>query len=406
MEDSLVIENMREKLPEYYYLKYFENTFRSEEFHDKRYYRYIKKIEDLIQKSLRMQISVMQMSISSCSLYWLYKLEADIDEPIGSGPAALIRYIPESMLDDLVSFAEEELQINYEEKLKNVYFGMFHACHEGKIGSQFIALYEVHRNYCIDEMLVRAFMRGEIREDNYSSYIPSEKEIPCLYADILTNLAYDMQVKLCQNCYEMLFHQYKEKTEKRIAGIDAEKERKEAEKAFNSMKDMFADLCIEKKKSQRLEEQKNAELEKERKLRKDALIEKEREINRLKKQIEQLKKKQERPPEQPEPTQITQTKEPECDPTRKYTFVMSPWPLFEGQLKEVFPNATIVSKMEIISKETSDLVIFMTSHMSHKFYKGIKNQCRDEQIPYLHFNSTNIKKLKKEIASVQNFAEI
>lgn len=93
---------------------------------------------------------------------------------------------------------------------------------------------------------------------------------------------------------------------------------------------------------------------------------------------------------------------PEVDVNKRYIFVCAEWSNFENELRNNFPQCEIITNFASIKKMKIDLVVFFSNHISHKLYYGIKKQCKDYNIPYIHCNSTNIDSLKRDISKNHN----
>lgn len=136
----------------------------------------------------------------------------------------------------------------------------------------------------------------------------------------------------------------------------------------------------------------------------DAITEKDREIRRLEKQIENLKNKLSTVSTE-EVQEIIEEELPtlECDTSLKYVFVIiKNNDNIEYQLRSIFPNAIFISNYDDLLPMDTPLVIYMTAKLKHDLYYKIKNKCKANNIKSIHFGATNIELLKTEIAKKLN----
>ena len=129
-------------------------------------------------------------------------------------------------------------------------------------------------------------------------------------------------------------------------------------------------------------------------------LERTRKIQKLEKKIEELEDKLNTNQDSQSTTNINKEEIiiPEVDTNKRYIFVCAEWSNFENELKNNFPQCEIITNFASIKNMKIDLVVFFSNHISHKLYYGIKKQCKDYNIPYIHCNSTNIESLKREIS--------
>ena len=129
-------------------------------------------------------------------------------------------------------------------------------------------------------------------------------------------------------------------------------------------------------------------------------LERARKIQKLERKIEELEVKLNTTQNKQSTTSINKEEIiiPEVDTNKRYIFVCAEWSNFENELKNNFPQCEIITNFASIKNMKIDLVVFFSNHISHKLYYGIKKQCKDYNIPYIHCNSTNIDSLKREIS--------
>lgn len=396
------------------FVYYANNVFQKEEFRDKRFRRYVSKVEQRLTNTINASLSydkpLFVTSILFCLRYWQNKLDPSIN--IKHTPAELIRDRTGNMF-----IKTGELMEKYREDgrpLKQIkgtlsYLEGEYSSNPEKIHSRFRQAYEINRDNCIIDMLVEQNLKENIKQVNYTTYMPSLIEQTELYVNIITRLAYDVESLVCEDVMEAVFIDYKNRLIDEITDVEKYKKMQEE---LEKIQKRFEFMQREKEQAQKSITALKSEMKAKQEKYESKLTEKDQKIRSLEQKMKSITEKYDRlkssfSEESYEEETEQQISPNDCDVTKKYKFIMSPWPLVEGQLKDNFPNMTVVPGMEVIMKETTDLVIFMTSHMSHKFYKGIKNQCQDKEIPYIHFKSTNMDKLKIAIAKklVQNFEE-
>lgn len=89
----------------------------------------------------------------------------------------------------------------------------------------------------------------------------------------------------------------------------------------------------------------------------------------------------------------------EIDTNKRYVFIVEEDVGFTEQIKDEFPNA-VFSNSENIKEMNCDLVVFLTAFVSHSKYLNIKNQCKSNNIPFVHCAFTNVEMIKNAIRSI------
>ena len=84
----------------------------------------------------------------------------------------------------------------------------------------------------------------------------------------------------------------------------------------------------------------------------------------------------------------------EVDLDAKYLFVLSEDATFKNVISKTFKNATFASDNSVINPSKVDMVIVITTHISHSIYYGVKKQCKNKNIPLLHCEFSNIELIK------------
>lgn len=81
---------------------------------------------------------------------------------------------------------------------------------------------------------------------------------------------------------------------------------------------------------------------------------------------------------------------------KKLCFIFNQWNDKHNEILREFPNASVKTTHKAISSDV-DLVIAMTTNMSHHLYYGVRSVCEKKDIPLIHCNNTNITKIKQTI---------
>jgi hypothetical protein len=87
----------------------------------------------------------------------------------------------------------------------------------------------------------------------------------------------------------------------------------------------------------------------------------------------------------------------EIDCNCKYVFVGFDKNGFQEQVLKHFPNAIFVDSNVNLTPSSADMVIMLTNHITHPVYYGMKEQCKNKQIPFIHCKHSNIELIKELI---------
>ena len=98
--------------------------------------------------------------------------------------------------------------------------------------------------------------------------------------------------------------------------------------------------------------------------------------------------------------------EVEIDTSRRYLFISSKGK--EGYninkiILDTFPNAKIEYGIVNIPAKYTDMVVILTSYTKHNIYYGIKEQCKNKNIPMIHCRQHSIAGIKRAIAGLSNY---
>ena len=86
---------------------------------------------------------------------------------------------------------------------------------------------------------------------------------------------------------------------------------------------------------------------------------------------------------------------PELDTSKRYLFVVGEEITFQSKLSEAFPNSSFTSKIQSISQMDIECVIAITSCIDHSVYYGMKNQCKSQNVPFIHCEHSNVELIKQ-----------
>lgn len=88
----------------------------------------------------------------------------------------------------------------------------------------------------------------------------------------------------------------------------------------------------------------------------------------------------------------------EIDINLNYVFLASEDITFKDGILNVFPNSKIISNNKAnLNPNNIDYVIVLTNHIGHAEYYGVKEQCKNKNIPFLHCPFDNIQMIKELI---------
>ena len=387
-----------------------ENPFREPSFRDKRFRRYMERIREQLRQYLKSSFKTIDdipaeegienFMISICFsrfAYYLgiYHLEefADILAPYELTPCELIDpmanpsiiYKDGTMVKDTVIEAVRFYHFNYEQAPEEWYT-------YADTELQDAVIRYLSRRYVYDDTFTKV---------NYFSRFPSDDELFFILVDAMNCLYRDLEQYWLNEYfgkYEMTVKdKLKEQYQTEIDGLRGKT--KELSKALKKETDgkQFI-LPTLKRLQQEAKEGTAAQAE----MYQDALIAKDREIRSLEKKLKAIEAKYERLSGQSgipveEEIQPSVASPEDCRMDGKYVFVMHEWNGLQQQL-EVFPNMRLIQDSTTPLTTDTELVIFMTAYLSHSLYQAVKNQCQNMGVPYIHYASTNMDRLKLEIA--------
>lgn len=75
-------------------------------------------------------------------------------------------------------------------------------------------------------------------------------------------------------------------------------------------------------------------------------------------------------------------------------FVSDKRPVFEQNIKQMFPNAEFTLCNGFIDVSRFAAVVMVTTYISHSYYKKLKDLCKRRNVPYIHSSSTNAEIIK------------
>lgn len=378
---------------------------KKEEFKTKRWYRYIDKMNKILSDKMKICSSddtkytlynvVVQISLTKIC-YDMRKYSDKISKLLdnyGNHPYDLYLSISPNMCFD--KLCENEIFKSLAEKVCIQYLM------KESYDNLYLWMAEQEFVQTLEDFLICKYVRMHNEEKFLASYQldPSDTDL-CLiqkyffdkvYNNIILLISYhDMSLvtKSVNNYKKNIKEDYNEKIDK-IKELE-----KQIQDEKQRGKDFLPTLMRLKKEA---EEGTQAQQE----LFNNAITEKDREIRQLEKQINSLQDKLANINAQSDvkDEEITNLIQPvECDTTLRYTFVLHSYPEFENMLKEAFPNCNIVNSSDLFNYNNTDLTVFITRHLKHNMYYKIKSVCKANNVPFIHFSSTNIDMLKSEIA--------
>lgn len=195
--------------------------------------------------------------------------------------------------------------------------------------------------------------------------------------------------------------------------------RKSDATATNEIKKLKTELLEKEKKLSMMEkeiEEKTRSLNKLREMQEKAVEEKNRavkhavvaytkenadlnkKIRLMEREIEILKKEPEKKQE-PIMKEGKQEKTKEIDyASLRLLFVSSDSSTFANDFKETFPNSKMIYDNFKVDFSKYDFVIVITTHIDHMTYNTMKDKCKNAGTKFLHCTNTNVEKVKELIA--------
>lgn len=195
--------------------------------------------------------------------------------------------------------------------------------------------------------------------------------------------------------------------------------RKSDATATNEIKKLKTELLEKEKKLSMMEkeiEEKTRSLNKLREMQEKAVEEKNRavkhavvaytkenadlnkKIRLMEREIEILKKEPEKKQE-PIMKEGKQEKTKEIDyASLRLLFVSSDSSTFANDFKETFPNSKMIYDNFKVDFSKYDFVIVITTHIDHMTYNTMKDKCKNVGTKFLHCTNTNVEKVKELIA--------
>lgn len=398
---------------------YTDNLLRKNKMSQKRIRKYIDKVRDKLQEYIyqacKVKVTVEEFCLSNVLVAW--GLELNIEEIVTKdidsvyrGPTEIFKPVYESLLISDGGFKDnkEFLENSVKETIKTFFTAVIKDdAHSDKIAKDLYRLATDEYNNCVINYLCKLFVSEEnINKDNCFTYIPEYDGCSLLMADYSTMMYYTIERYLIKKSYERLakaeFENIKSKLvekmnqnhellkaileDKKFLDKENQKLKKQLAEAEKCQKptenSILKELNDEKRKNKKVEEKYSELLKK---------------YNELKEMIEDKDADEKEDSSEKDKDYILK----EEDRYRRYAFVLDDWAKFHIELLKEFPNATIITKSNFIIQPGSyELVILMPFHSSHSHYYGIKSQCKNKNIKFTHYNSTNIEGLKKHIARV------
>ncbi len=388
-------EGVPHKSKDMFGIIYGKNSFRHETFMDKRFRRYVEKVRDAIRSKVlaktdanNLDVEYMAAMVALANLVYrlgdtapgVFQLTAGTimrecscesllfrkDLPISKQLKASIEQQDqkdEPLMNEWIDFAKEELQ-----------------------------------NAVIDHLSLLLAKGENISTANYMQFIPDEADAFHIFRQTAQQTYYDIE----RFWIKKYFHDLEEGLKKSFIEENEDKMRLLKERLTELNTKVREDE--EQKKfllptMKRLKEEAQKGTEAQAEIYNETLKEKDREIRSLEKKLKAITDKYMRLKESdPAIEPLPEVAEPIFDPNKRYLFVMHDWPDMINQLAAEFPNMRLMENSGTPISPNTDLVIFMTMHISHSLYYTAKDQCQTLGIPYIHFASSNMDRLKTEIS--------
>lgn len=263
---------------------------------------------------------------------------------------------------------------------------------------------EEFANACKLHIARQCTMHQEITEDNYNITLPRVSDRK--YAEIwdiisntinwsmrdIRNLAVDikaeeMSVSAMRNKYVARLLDDLEEFEEKIATLEKENETLQQQVSvlkskLNTKPDALEDLV---------------------KPYKDANEELRRRLASLQKKYDALEEKCQKEYKQEEVVNTASVPSEEVvetldiDTEARYVFLVDPALPVAQRLLEEFPNCIVTKSNDNIDAKTTDFVVALTKSMRHDVYHGMRTQCKNKNIPFLHCHKTNVEFIKNTI---------
>lgn len=421
MENSL--EMALQEIQNYKFLDDFKragiatctNPFTSDKFKDKKFYRYINKIDKMLMEKLNAatsnseKINIYSFGIASC----INAMIADMPEkddfidknaPEEYETLGIHQVLMKPNVQDIINNLDNRNLV----KIHNYMYNMARDfIVDNSLPNDAIRIAKISFENAIIDYILNKYINEEVNENNYMVHLPNLLD--------LHFILYDYQSKLYTNLIFWIIHQLlsqydlvNEEEFKRIQDdIDIVIENNKKIKA--QLKEELANKANYYPTLLKYKKEAEEGTKQQQEMFNDAIIAKDREIRRLEKQIESLQDKLTNIKEHTNNTDIIEeidkileeNKASECDTTLKYTFVTIDTTGMSYILEE-FPNSILIDNYNSKLSMDTALVVFMSSKLKHDLYFKIKNVCKANNIPYIHNNYSNIEMLKTEIAKKLN----
>ena len=386
-------------------IRLIDNPIKNEAFKDKRYFRYVDKIQDALLKKLGVCSSLetrdniynvgLQMALTKLA-YEIGTICPEFKEKLDKYYVCTKYDIYQVITPNKATglFLENEIFASKAVDISVNYI------YENQYDNVYLRIAEKEFKNVIDIFLTSIYVDIDDKDKfmiSYTSYIPDEVGMNLFLKSYLDRI-YDGVVM------QIAFDTLQESIEK---PLKAQQEKLvELNKIYsNKLIEMNKLLEEEKAKGKdflptliRLQKEAEEGTKEQEEVYQEHLTEKNREIKRLEKKIDQLTAKLESILPEEEFKAEIQEETKECDTTLRYAFIMKPFEELENQLLETFPNSYIVSSSDMFNCANTDYAIFITKHLKHNMYYKIKDMCKTHKISYMHFANKNIDILKQEIA--------
>lgn len=381
------------------------NDFRTDEFMTKKVFtKYANKTKDRLRNYVyectKIQSTFEEFAIDMCLMRFEHDLGVS-DIPIDVTPAALIH-----VCDNNAEYYNKE-SLMYKPVLDLVQYFIKDTDKRPKEWLDFV---NIEIKHSLLDWFSQALVNGErISTDNCFSFYPNEADYPYILSDTLSKIYWDIDRyivniyfdKFIDTAHNKMKEACKQDIIKYQADIDelSKSNLKLSKELDEKNKELSNILPTIKKYKKEAEEGNNAQKD----MFDSVILDKNKEIKALEKKLQSITDKYIRLKEslnEDVEDEIIDSITNNCDTSLNYVFVLhDDWIQLVNQLEKEFPNSKQIGDKDLSIADNTKLVIFMTAYMSHRLYYRVKQYCQAHNIPYMHYSSTNIDKLKTEIAN-------
>ena len=382
----------------YFGYLFSNNPFRKDTFKDNRFKKFMYKIHDGIREFIRKStgyenVNVDTFIIENCIIAMgnQYGLLTE-NENIKKMPASMITNFN---INDIIYDPEHPI---YESVKEAVHYYLDKS---DSMNKDWYSFTKQRLEDCIIDYFSQLICsKDDITLSNYFNYFPNETNLFYILVDCSNRVLHDIEAYFIRKYFdklkETICEDVKTKTKDLIVKLQEEN---------NTLKSKIKEDEKNKKfilptlKQLQKDAEEGTEATKE--MYKSAILERDREIRSLEKKYNKINDKYIKLKESLGEDVETEVDDIilDCDSNGKYVFVIhDDWTQVVDNLNKEFPNSKQIGDKDLSIDDDVQLVVFMVAYLSHRLYYRIKNYCQVHNIPYIHYSSTNMDRLKTEIA--------